>query len=63
MHDSKFLLEGSLTDRALVLCLVTSFDWTSATYTAAADASWIACALAMAHTKPRSSRATAVTAI
>src|ERR1700722_935477 len=23
MHDSKFLLEGSLTDRALVLCLVT----------------------------------------
>jgi hypothetical protein len=24
MHDSKFLLEGSLTDRALVLCLVTS---------------------------------------
>jgi transposase len=25
MHDSKFLLEGSLTDRALVLCLVTSW--------------------------------------
>ena len=24
MHDSKFLLEGSLTDRALVLCVVTS---------------------------------------
>jgi hypothetical protein len=27
MTDSKFLLEGSLTDRALVLCLVTSFAW------------------------------------
>jgi hypothetical protein len=27
MHDSKFLLKGSLTDRALVLCLVTSW-WT-----------------------------------
>ena len=31
MHDSKFLLEGSLTDRALVLCLVTSW-WTSSSY-------------------------------
>lgn len=27
MHDSIFLPEGSLTDRARVLCLVTSFAW------------------------------------
>jgi len=31
MHNSKFLLEGSLTDRALVLRLVTSFAWFSRT--------------------------------
>jgi hypothetical protein len=27
IHDSKFLLEGSLTDRARVPCLITSFAW------------------------------------
>ena len=56
-------VEGSLTDRALVLCLVTSFAWTSSGYAAVADDSWLACARAMAHTKPSSSRAIAVTAI
>ncbi len=63
MNDSKFLLEGSLTDRALVPCLVTSCAWTSSSYATAADDSWLACARAMAHTKPSSSRAIAVTAI
>src|SRR5271170_1314315 len=49
LHDSKFLLEGSLTDRALVLSLVTLLAWTSSSYAAMVGDSWLACARAMAH--------------